>query len=109
MPYSSELAERLSRLLAGRSNLEPRKMFGGLCFMLNGNVCLGIWKDFLILRVGQPNSEKLIQKELARPMDITGKPMKGWVMVPRPIWNDDVELKKLSQLALSFVNTLPAK
>lgn len=109
MRYNTDLAERLSRLLAGRSDLEPRKMFGGFCFMLNGNVCLGIWKDFLILRVGEPNSVKLFKQQLAKPMDITGKPMKGWAMVPRSAWSNDKQLKELSQLALSFVRTLPAK
>lgn len=109
MPYNGDLAERLSKLMAGRSELEPRKMFGGICFMLNGNVCLGIWKDFLILRVGVTNSGKLIQQQLARPMDITGRPMKGWVMVPESGWRDDAKLKEFSQLALSFVSTLPSK
>ena len=109
MPYNADLAERLSKLMAGRSELEPRKMFGGICFMLNGNVCLGVYKDFLILRVGPRNSAKLLRKLFAKPMDITGKPMKGWIMVSRAGWSDEKELKQMSQLALSFVETLPPK
>lgn len=109
MPYSGELAERLSRLLAGRSDLEPRKMFGGICFMRNGNVALGIYKDFLIVRVGEQNALNLLKKPFARPMDITGKPMKGWVMVSRDGWDDDEQLNQFVGTAIKFVSTLPAK
>ena len=109
MPYNADLAARLSRLMVGRTELEPRKMFGGICFMLDGNICLGIWRDYLILRVGKTNSGNLIKQRLAKPMNITGKPMRGWVMVAESEWGDDKKLKDYSQMAVSFVRTLPAK
>lgn len=109
MPYNSDLAQRLSQFMIGRSEFEPRKMFGGICFMLEGNICFGIWRDYLILRVGEPSSGKLIRQRLAKPMDITGRPMKGWVMVPESEWSNDKKLKEFCQMAASFVRTLPPK
>jgi TfoX/Sxy family transcriptional regulator of competence genes len=109
MPYNSDLAQLLSKLMMGRSDLEPRKMFGGIVFMLNGNMCFGIWRDFLILRVGDATAAALCKKSFAKIMDMTGKPMRGWVMISKDGWSDEGELKKLIPKAIAFVRTLPAK
>lgn len=85
------------------------KMFGGVGFLLNGNMCVGVWKDFLILRVGPQKYEAALAEPFAREFDITGRVMKGWVMVEPEGFEWDDDLQNWIQLALRFVRTLPAR
>lgn len=82
MPYDESLAERVREELADREGVSERRMFGGLCFMLYGNMALGIDKDRLMVRVGPESYEVALRKPHARPMDMTGRPMKGFVVLP---------------------------
>jgi hypothetical protein len=84
MPYDAQLAERIRKLLAARKNFAEKKMFGGLGFLLNGNVCCGVWNEFLILPLGGEAARRVLSEERTRPFDITGKPMRGWAMSNRP-------------------------
>ena len=72
MPYDSELAERLEDVLKGRPGFQQKKMFGGIGWMLNGNMCVGIYEDWLITRVGESAGTKLFKEKHTKPMDITG-------------------------------------
>ena len=109
MPYDLRLAERLETVLKGRRGFEQKRMFGGIGWMLNGNMCVGIYKDWLITRVGQVAGAKISKEKHAKPMDITGKPMKGWVMIhPKGVESDD-NLRRHTDLAIEFVTTLPHK
>jgi hypothetical protein len=109
MPFDPGLAERLYGVVSHRRGLAEKKMFGGIGWMLNGNMCVGVYKDFLIVRVGQEQAERLDGKPGVGPMDITGKPMNGWLMVGPEGYEDDTDLKRYTDAAIDFVKTLPTK
>ena len=76
--YLEELIDAATNRWKGR---DKKKMFGGVCYLLNGNMCFGIYKDYLIVRLGEEEAAAALKQEGVRPFDITGRPMKGWVMV----------------------------
>ena len=86
MPYDETLAVKIRQLLGKRKNLVEKQMFGGVGFLLAGNVCCGAWKEFLVLRLGDDAARQVLGEEHTRPFDITGKPMRGWVMVEPAGW-----------------------
>ena len=109
MAYDETLAERIRRRQARRKNVAEKKMFGGIGFLLNGNIVGGAWKDSLIARVGPDEYEAALKEAFVREFDITGKPMKGWVMVgPEGVEEDD-ELQAWIDRAMMFVKTLLRK
>jgi TfoX/Sxy family transcriptional regulator of competence genes len=82
MAYDEKLADRTREILsATEKNVEEKKMFGGLCFMVNGKMCLGVQLDTLMVRIDPARYDEAMEKEGCRPMDFTGKPMKGFVYV----------------------------
>jgi len=109
MASDPKLVARLETLLVGHKGVEPRKMFGGACFMLNGNMCVGVHKDQLIVRAGEEGANALLGREHVRRMDITGKPMKGWLMIAPAGTARAADLRRYVDAALEFVATLPAK
>ena len=109
MAYSDQLAERVREVVTRKKGITEKKMFGGIGFLLNGNMLVGIWKEFLIVRLGPEEGMKALKEQFVIEFDITGKPMKGWVMVvPDGVEHDD-QLKKWIQRATTFVETLPGK
>ncbi|MBL8013174.1 MAG: TfoX/Sxy family protein [Candidatus Omnitrophica bacterium] len=109
MAYDVLLEKRLDELIADRSDFHKQKMFGGLGYLLRGNMCFAIWKDSLILRLGQEQANKSLTSKNAQPFDITGRAMKGWVMVlPAGIKTGNI-LKEQIRLAIQYVSTLPRK
>jgi TfoX/Sxy family transcriptional regulator of competence genes len=109
MAYNLLLAERLEDLTLGIKGLSHKKMFGGMCYLLNGNMAFGIWKDNLILRLGEPAAEEALKKEHTVEFDITGRSMKGWIMVEVVALEDDTVLETWLNQALSFAKSLPSK
>jgi TfoX/Sxy family transcriptional regulator of competence genes len=109
MAYDESVAQRVRQELLRRDGLSERKMFGGLCLMLYGNMFAGIINDELMLRVGPENSDELLARPGARPMDFTGKPMKGYLYVEPSAFATPDALKGWLGHALSFVETLPPK
>ena len=109
MPYDERLAERVDLLLSVQDGVTARKMFGGLAFMLNGNMSVGIHQDRLMVRVGPEGYEDALERPHCKPMDITGRPMKGWVMVDAEGVADDAELDAWVQLGVEFASSLPDK
>jgi TfoX/Sxy family transcriptional regulator of competence genes len=109
MASDQQLVDRLSRLLSGRKGVTPRRMFGGTCFTLNGNMCVGVHNKSLMLRVGSDQAEGLFTEPHVKPMDLTGKVMKGWAEVLPDGLRDDKDLLRYAEMALTFVATLPAK
>ena len=109
MAFSESLAERIRDALARKKNIEEKKMFGGVCFLMNGNMLVGVWKRFLIARLGPDHGEEALLEPHVKKMDITGKPMKGWVMIEPEGVEDDDTLKGWIQRATKFVGTLPRK
>jgi len=107
--YNESLAHRLENLVKGRKGFSQKKMFGGVGFLLNGNMCFGVHKDFLILRLGEDLSAEALQKPHTKVFDITGKPMKGWVLVHEQGTKSAASLKEWIESAIGYVRTLPAK
>src|SRR5215470_1532647 len=81
MAFDERLAERVRAQLGGRRGLAEKKMFGGLAFLINGNMSVGIHGDELIVRVAPETTNAVLQETGARLFDITGRPMKGWILV----------------------------
>lgn len=81
MAFDENLAARIRNALARMKYISEKKMFGGIVFMLSGNMLVGIWKDSLIVRLGQDQAEKALLEPHVMVFDITGRPMKNWVLV----------------------------
>ena len=109
MPYNEEIEASIRKVISGWQNTDQKKMFGGTCHLISGNMFCGVYKDFLILRLGEIQAKESIQLPSVRPFDITGKPMKGWVMVERKGFDSDDDLKNWLTAAKEFANTLPPK
>ena len=109
MAFDEALAGRIRRWLARRKNVEERRMFGGIGFLLNGNLLVGVWKDSLIVRLGPDGGEEALREPHVREFDITGRPMKGWVLVGPVGVEDDEQLTDWIERTMRFVRTLPAQ
>lgn len=109
MAFDEILAGRIRKALSRKKTVEEKRMFGGIVFMLNGNMLVGVWKDSLIVRLGDEQAEEALLEPHVKPFDITGKPMKRWAMVmPEGVQSDD-QLKDWIQRAVRFVGKLPEK
>jgi hypothetical protein len=108
MAYSKTLDGRTGEIISRWDNIIPKEMFGGVCYLLNGNIACGIIKDFLILRLGEEEAVLALQKPGVRLFDITGRPMKGWVMVEERACAGK-KLEAWLNKAREFVAQLPAK
>jgi hypothetical protein len=109
MAFSETPAERIRQRLARRKNVVEKTMFGGIGFLLNGNLLVGVWKDSLIVRLGPEEGDEALLEPYVKEFDITGRPMKGWVLVePEGVTSDD-QLAGWIQRAVKFVGALPAK
>lgn len=109
MPFDETLAKRVRALLRGTDSLTERQMFGGLAFVVNGHMCCGIvGKDFVV-RTGPDEYEAALSQPHARPMDFTGRPMRGFVYVDPPGYRSTRELRAWVQRGLHFVLSLPPK
>ena len=113
MPYDPGLAGRLERVMTSRfahiGGLTETRMFGGFGYLLNDNMCLGIHKYTLIVRVGVEAAGEIIREPHVRPMDLTGKVMKGWATIEPKAMTEDDALERYCGFALRFVLTLPPK
>ena len=109
MAFSEELAERIRQRLTRRKNIEEKKMFGGIGFLLNGNMLVGVWKDALIVRLRPDETDDALKEPHVKAFDITGRAMKGWVLVAPAGVEDDDQLTAWIRRAVKFVGTLPAK
>lgn len=81
MAYNEKIADRIRKALSGTKKVVEKKMFGGIAFMVNDHMCLGVDKDDMMLRCDADLTDELLSKKGARPFDLTGKPMKGWLLV----------------------------
>ena len=86
MPYNTKLEEKIDATAKWWKNVGKKKMFGGVCYLLKGNMCFGIYKDFLIVRMEREQGEQSLKNANVKPFAITGKPMAGWVMVKEAGW-----------------------
>lgn len=109
MAYDEGLAQRVRVALRRRQGFAEKKMFGGVGFLLRGNMCVGVWKEWLIVRLGPDMGESALREPHVRPFDITGRAMRGWAMIAPEGVEDDNELKRWIRAAAEFVAELPAK
>ncbi len=109
MAYDEKLAARVRKILIRHKGLTEKKMFGGITFMLRGNMCCGIDRDNLMVRVGPERYEKALAEPHARPMDFTGRPLKGMVYVGPGGYRSDEALVKWVRRGINFATSLPPK
>jgi TfoX/Sxy family transcriptional regulator of competence genes len=110
MPYSTTLEDKIEDIVHQWDGIiEKKKMFGGICYLINGNMSFGVWKDYLIVRMGIDLAAERLKYNHVRQFDITGKPLKGWVMVEKGSWNKRDELTSWLDIGRSFVLSLPKK
>ena len=109
MAYKEELAERVRECLAGVAGIEEKAMFGGVAFMLNGNMSVGVNKDELMVRVGKDDHEEFVELTGASIMDFTGKPMRGWLVVGSEGTRADADLMAWVDRGTTYAASLPAK
>lgn len=103
MPYDEALAERIGRLLkAKRVKHETKRMMGGLTFMVRGKMCVGVEKDRLMARIDPDEYEHALKQKGCKPMDLTGRPMRGFVFVEPDALRTDAQLAKWLDLALDY-------
>jgi TfoX/Sxy family transcriptional regulator of competence genes len=107
--YNAKLEEKIDAAAKRWQNMEKKKMFGGVCYLLKGNMAFGIYKDSLIVRMDRDSAEKSLQGRNVRPFDITGRPMAGWVMVQETGWKSAVGLAKWIEAGKQFALSLPKK
>ncbi len=109
MPFNETLAGRVRQVLGNVPDVVEKRMFGGLAFMVGGHMCCGIVGEDLMLRVGAERYEEALEDHAARPMDFTGRPMRGMVYVSPAGTKNDEELADWVGRAIEFVETLPPK
>jgi TfoX/Sxy family transcriptional regulator of competence genes len=109
MAYNEQLAERVRTIVGDGPGLSERKMFGGIAFMLNGNMFCGITRDDLMVRVGPERFEEALASPGARLMDFTGRPSRGMVFVGSEGYATDKQLRGWVEQTLAYATSLPAK
>lgn len=109
MAYDLKLAERISQALAEVPGIVEKKMFGGVGYMLGGNMACGVSKDDLIVRVGPEKYQGALDEPHVSVFDMTGRPMSGWITVAPAGYADDRDLKRWVLMGVDFASTLPEK
>ncbi len=109
MPFDDKLAFRVWKILKKIEGLSEKKMFGGICFLVNGNMALGLVNEDLMIRVGSDSYEKMLSQPYVRKMDFTGKPLKGFLYVGPNGTQSDKDLRKWVLSGVEFALSLPAK
>ena len=109
MAFDETLAQRIRKGLGRKKGVEEKKTFGGLCFMLNGHMLVGVWNDSMIVRLGvEQEDDALLQPHVKR-LDIKRKPIKGWIKVAKEGVQEVEQVKAWIQRAVKFVGKLPPK
>jgi hypothetical protein len=109
MPFSESLAARTRDALTRNSGITEQRMFGGLCFLLHGNILVGVRRDSLIARIGEEEAANALKKSYVTQMGAPRRPMKGWVIIDPEGTDTDRRLAAWIDKAVEFVDMLPAK
>jgi TfoX/Sxy family transcriptional regulator of competence genes len=109
MAYDEKLAERIRTKLKGTSGLTEKKMFGGVGFMVHGNMACGLNKQDMIVRLSDQDSEAALKKAHVRPFDMTGRPMKGWILIEPQGIASEKALQAWIDQSVAFARSLPPK
>ena len=103
MAYNEKLADRVRELLSeATNNIEEKRMFGGLCFMVNDKMCVGVEKERMMVRLDPEKEEEVLAKEGCSPMDFTGKVMKGFYFVDAGALTTTLKLTYWIKLSLDY-------
>lgn len=109
MAYDERLADRVRDLIGDRPGLAEKKMFGGLAFLLNGNMACGVHGEELIVRLSADASDAALAEPATRVFDLSGRPMKGWILVGTQGCATKKELKRWVDRGVAHAGTLPPK
>jgi hypothetical protein len=109
MHSDPKLVARIEDATETWHGLVPKKMFGGMAWLLNGNMCVGVWHDSLVVRCDPQDWPGHLKRKHVREMDITGRSMKGWLLVEPPGLSTASNLQRWLQTSRDFVSTLPSK
>jgi TfoX/Sxy family transcriptional regulator of competence genes len=109
MAYDESLADRVRELISVRADVSERKMFGGIGFMIAGNMSVGVIGEELIVRLNPEDAEKSMKEDGVREFDFTGRPMKGWIFVAPERTSDDTGLSEWVEAGADYAASLPAK
>jgi TfoX/Sxy family transcriptional regulator of competence genes len=109
MAYDEGLAQRIREALDEPPGFVEKKMFGGIGFMLQGNLACGVIGDELIVRVGPDRYEHALAKPHTRPFDFTGRPMTGWITLAPGGYESDNDLRRWVEQGINFAKSLPPK
>ena len=109
MAFDEGLAQRIREYFQEHTIAEEKRMFGGLGFLLSGNMCVGVMGDEIVVRVGPPNYDEALSLPYARAFDFTGRAMKGWVLVASEGLAEDQDLHAWVRCGEQFASALPPK
>lgn len=109
MAFDEKLAQRLRQQLEAQRGLVEKRTFGGVAFLLNGNMCCGVHKQAMIVRVAPEATDAALRKPHTRLFDLTGRPMQGWVLVDPEGVKTAAALKKWVEQGVAYARSLPAK
>lgn len=109
MAFDESLAARVRGLLSPVAGFAEKRMFDGLCFLVHGNMCCGVLKDELVLRLELSRAQELLRRPHTRPMDFTGRPLKGFVFVEPAGLRTARQRRAWVSMALAFAQSLPQK
>jgi hypothetical protein len=109
MAYNQDIEDRIDRLVDRLGDITKKKMFGGIGYLFHGNMCFGIHKESMVLRVSPDKAEELMKNEYITAFDITGRPMKGWVLVSPDFVETEEQLMEMLKLGFQYTKTLPGK
>jgi TfoX/Sxy family transcriptional regulator of competence genes len=109
MPYDEGLAQRIREKVEDVPGVSEMKAFGGLSFLINGNMAVGVIKEDLIVRVGPEKYEAALASPSVKPFDMTGRPLKGWIMVSPQGHAEDQDLSRWVEQGIAFAQSLPPK
>ncbi len=109
MAFDEKLAGRIRKHLGQRKGLTEKQMFGGMAFLLNGNMCCGVHRDEMIVRLAPDETDRALSAPHTHRFDLTGRPMKGWILVKPKGLVTDTALAKWIVTATQFAGSLPPK
>jgi TfoX/Sxy family transcriptional regulator of competence genes len=107
--FDELLGERIRKRLTNQKDVTEKKMFGGLAFLLNGNMCVGVHEDGLIVRLDPEATDAALKRPHATLFDMTGRPMKGWIVVDAAGVKNEKDLKTWVDIAVEHASKLPKK
>jgi len=109
MGFDERLAERIRKRLGNYKELAEKKMFGGIAFLLNGNMCVGVHKQDLIVRLAPEETDTALAEPHTQVFDLSGRPMKGWILVESRGLKDEKTLGKWVRISVDYALSLPKK